>query len=238
MFVLCSFAVSAGAAVDSPKDPLAVFREAAALLRASSALSVHVEKRFDVLTVDGAKVQYSGALDLVVRRSGGLHIDYGDDMSAKEAWYDGAKLTVFDHLEKVYASIPVQGSVEDVLTDVNRRYGLELPLATLLERKLAEDFESATERSRYLGIHDAEGVPCHHLLFRGLEKDLQIWVHAGEQPLLHKLVVTFRQIDGAPQQELVFSEWDLQAEVDPSVFKAKIPEGAIETEFLPRGKDQ
>jgi hypothetical protein len=55
--------------------------------------------------------------------------------------------------------------------------------------------------------------------------------------LLRKLVVTFWDIDGAPQEALTISEWNLDAEIDADVFAAKIPEDALLIEFLSlRGK--
>jgi hypothetical protein len=87
---------------EAAPNPLALFRESVAMLRASPALSVHIEKQFDVLLANSAKVQYSGSLDLTMRRKDGLHVDYGDDLSTKEAWYDGSKVVIFDHLPNVY----------------------------------------------------------------------------------------------------------------------------------------
>jgi hypothetical protein len=221
-------------AVEASPDPHALFRDATTRIESSRGFSVHIEKRFDVVAVDGAKVQYSGALDVVARPDGGLHIDYGDDLSSKEAWYDGANLTLVDHLHNAYVTVPVTGSNREALAHVQQRYRVEMPLAPLLQRGLAAKLEIETVRARYLGIHDAEGLPCHHLLFRGEENDLQVWIDTEDAPLLRKLVVTFRSIEGAPQQELVFSEWNLDAEIAPESFRAEVPAGAIRTEFAPK----
>ena len=221
-------------AVEAAPDPHALFREATTRIESLQGFSVHIEKRFDVVAVDGAKVQYSGALDVVARPAGGLHIDYGDDLSSKEAWYDGATLTLMDHLHNAYVVVPVEGSNKEALAHVQQRYQVEMPLAPMLQRELAAKLEAATVTARYLGIHDAEGIPCHHLLFRGKESDLQVWIGTEDDPLLRKLVVTFRSIEGAPQQELVFSDWDLAAETGPETFRAEVPAGAIRTEFVPK----
>ena len=71
-------------------------------------------------------------------------------------------------------------SVAEALTQVSEKYGLELPLAPLLKKDLVDNLEAHGEAS-YLGIHDAEGEPCHHLLFRGDKNDLQAWISTGEQ---------------------------------------------------------
>ncbi len=218
-------------AAQSQPDPVDIYRQAAAHIAAATAMSFHVEKRFDVVLFDGAKVEYSGALDVFANSAGGFFLDYGDDISSRQAWYDGKEMTLLDAINNLYAVTPASGSNAQALTQVGEEHGLEMPLAPLLKRKLADDFEYLGEAS-YLGIHDAEGDACHHLLFRGESNDLQVWVSTGEQPLLRKLVVTFWDIEGAPQQALTFSEWNLDAEIAADIFEAKIPEDALPIEFL------
>ena len=229
MLVSCSPGIA-----QTVPDPVDLYRAAAARLKTATALSVEVEKRFDVILTDGAKIEYSGALDMVVTRSSGLFIDYGDDFGAKQLWYDGRTLTLLDTLKNVYASVPVTGSVRDVLSQVNKDYDLDMPLAPLLRNDLVDNLE-AHGKASYLGLHDVEGEPCHHLLFRGQTSDMQVWIRDGDQPLLCKLVVTFWEIEGAPQQALTFTEWDLDADIDEQTFTAKIPESARAIEFLSLG---
>jgi hypothetical protein len=235
--LLAMFAVPLNAAADNATpNPLDLYRSLNGHMASVDTYSVHIEKQFDVIRLDGAKVLYSGALDVLVSREGGLHIDYGDDISAKEVWYDGSALTIMDHLENVYVRTPAAGRVNDMVVDVNERFGLELPLAPLLEYTKPDDFEAAVQSATYLGLHDAAGESCHHALYRGANIDLQLWIATGDKPLLRKMVVTFWNIEGGPQQSLVFSDWDLKPEIDRRSFEADIPDGAVRTEVLPRGE--
>jgi len=215
-------------------NPLALFRESVALLQASPALSVHIEKQFDVLLANSAKVQYSGAMDLTVHRKDGLHVDYGDDISAREAWYDGSKVVIFDRLANVYVETPAKGTVAEVLQSLEQQYGARLPLAPLLRGTVVDDVSAGVESSTYLGVHDADGVPTHHILLRGEEIDLQLWIDANDKPLLRKMVATFNTIEGSPQQVLTFSDWDLDAKINPKTFRAELTDDAIKTDFIAR----
>jgi len=226
------FAPIGALAEQAVPDPLSLYRDVRAPLEATTTFSVHVEKHFDVVRFDGAMVLYSGALDILAERAGGLHIDYGDDLSAKQLWYDGTTLTLVDHLHNVYVQVPAEGRVAEMLVDVDERYGLELPLSPLLSRSVANDFEDHVQSASYLGIHDAEGEPCHHVLYRGTSVDLQVWITMGKTPLLRKMVATFWEIEGSPQQTLVFSDWNLKARARSRDFKAEIPDDAIRTDFL------
>jgi len=128
--------------------------------------------------------------------------------------------------------------VRDMLEDINERYGLELPLTPLLNRNVANDFEAYVESATYLGLHDAAGEPCHHVLYRGADIDIQAWITTDDEPLLRKVVITFWQIEGAPQEALVFSDWDLDARIKSRSFKANIPDDALRTEFLSPRRSQ
>lgn len=226
--------MAANATAQPLPDPHDLLRLASGQLSGASSLSVHAEKRFDVVLNDGAKVEYSGAIDVQVTRSQGFFIDYGDDLGAKRVWYDGARLTLLDTLKNLYVTGPVEGNVAEALISMADEYGVEMPLAPLLKDNLLEELESIG-RASYLGIHDVEGAPCHHLLFRGNQVDLQVWIQAEGMPLYRKMVATFWEIEGSPQQSLVFSEWNLEAEIDPAVFEPQLPEGAAAIEFLPAG---
>lgn len=225
---------SATASAEPTLDPFDIVRLASDRLSAASSLSFHVEKRFDVVMSDGAKIEYSGALDVMATRSKGFFMDYGDDLSARRVWYDGRTMTILDALKNLYVTVIVEGNVAEALARVAREYGAEMPLAPLLKKNLLQELESSL-RASYLGIHDAEEEPCHHLLFRGERVDMQIWITTGDTPLLRKLVVTFWEIESSPQQSLTFSDWNLEADISPDVFKAQLPEGAVAIEFLPAG---
>jgi hypothetical protein len=99
---------------------------------------------------------------------------------------------------------------------------------------VADDVSAVVESSSYLGVHDVNGVPSHHILLRGAEIDLQLWIDADDMPLLRKMVVTFNTIEGAPQQVLTFSDWDLDPRISRRAFRATLPHDAIKTDFITR----
>lgn len=225
---------SATTRAETTFDPFELARSASDRLAEASSISVHVEKRYDVVLKNGAKVEYSGALQILSSKPTGLFMDYGDDLSARQVWYDGRSMTMLDTLKNLYVTIPVEGSVAEALTTVSEKHGLELPLKPLLQDNLLEKMKPVV-RASYLGIHDAEGEPCHHLLFLGEHLDMQVWITIGDTPLLRKLVLTFWEIEGSPQQSLTFHDWNLEAVIDPEEFEPQLPDGAMAIEILPAG---
>lgn len=201
------------------------------LMASLRSFTLHIEKTFDVVQDDGAKVQFSGAADIAVRRPNRIYVDYGDDVSAKEFWYDGTRFTLVDHLHQVFGSVAAAPKIDGALNQLAADYGVFLPLAGLLYADPYERYAAGVEVKRYLGRHDVEGVPSHHFLFRGEQADWQVWIEDGDRPLPRKIVVTLRDLEGAPQHSIVLSDWDLEVELNDEVFEAVVPEGAVKAEF-------
>ncbi len=47
-----------------------------------------------------------------------------------------------------------------------------------------------------------------------------------------KVVVTYKNLEGAPQHSIVLTDWNLGAEVEEGWFVADVPDGAVKIEFM------
>jgi hypothetical protein len=201
-------------------------------LAGAGSFSVHAEKLFDVVLLEGPKVQYSGSMDIEVRRPDRLYVSYGDDLSAKELWYDGKAMTIQDHNANVHGVVPAAETIDATTALLRDKYGLFLPLAELFSSDSCTKYADAAGKRFYLGIHDVDGQLAHHILFTGKRADWQIWIDAGEVPLPLKVVVNQVDTLGEPQQTIVLSEWNLEASLPDDNFVAEISKGSVLAEFL------
>ena len=80
--------------------------------------------------------------------------------------------------------------------------------------------------SKYLGLHQAAGVSCHHFAFGQEDIEWQIWIDVGAQPLPRKLAIAYVDDPGVPQCTAVFRRWTLDPKVTEDLFRSKIPAGA------------
>jgi len=204
-------------------------------LKDAESISVHVEKSFDDVLVTGIKLQYSGAMDIDLRRPDRFHIDYGDDLSSKEAWYDGSHLVLVDYLASVYGQLPAESTIDATLDAVEQAYGLRLPMAGLLSSDAYEVFREKADKMVYVGLHDVDGTLAHHVLITGPYTNWQIWIDAEEAPLPLKIVVTELDEPGEPQSVFLFEDWNLAADLPDDLFVPQIPNGAALATFLPGG---
>lgn len=213
-------------------DPDSLVREMASLLSSTETFTLHIEKTFDEVQSDGAKIQYAGAADIAIRRPDRFYVDYGDEFSSKEFWYDGDTFTLYDRRHNVYASVAAPPNIDGVLDQLASDYDVRLPLAGLFYADAFGRYVANVRTRRYLGLHDVDGVPSHHLLLRGDHVDWQLWIEDGERPLPRKIVVTYKNLEGAPQHSIVLTDWDLGAEVEDGLFDADVPDGAVRIEFM------
>lgn len=76
------------------------------------------------------------------------------------------------------------------------------------------------------------GVPCDHLAFRGYGVDWQVWIEDGNQPLPRKYVITTIDIEGAPQAEILVTEWNLSPDFDEGQFRFAPAADAKRIDFI------
>ena len=101
-----------------------------------------------------------------------------------------------------------------------------LPLADLLYADPYAVLMAGVTYGRYLGLHQAAGVACHHLAFSQDTIEWQIWIDAGDKPLPRKLVISYVQEPGEPQYSAIIRRWSLESEVPEGLFTFEAPEGA------------
>ena len=147
-------------------------------------------------------------------------------------------LTILDKEHNAYASAEMPDTIDATLDKYEDDYGVVLPLADLLYSDPYKTLMEGVTYGRYLGLHLAAGVPCHHLAFAQDTIEWQIWIDAGDKPLPRKLVITYVDEPGEPQYSATIRRWRLDGKVPEGLFTFEAPEGAKKVDVQPRGRDQ
>jgi len=126
----------------------------------------------------------------------------------------------------------VPPTIDAALDWVFDQTGTVIPLADFLYSDVYDRLMSKVERGVYLGIHEAAGVPCHHLSFEQATIDWQLWIDAGADPLPRKLVISYKTEDEVPQYAVTIRTWNLSAKVPEALFRFTPPEGATRVEVV------
>jgi hypothetical protein len=209
-----------------------ILRRASDTLKHAKRLSFHAELSFDEEPRPGLLVQLGGAVDIDLRRPNGLRVDYRDDGSAKTLWYDGSKLTLLDWANGVFATWDAPDTVDETMNRIEEKLGLSLPLADLIAPDPAGALLEGALRGTYLGIHDVEGIPCHHLAFLQDNVDWEIWIEDGKVPVPRKILIRYKERRGWPQYTALLMDWKIDPKLADDTFAAKVPKDAVEVEFI------
>jgi hypothetical protein len=188
--------------------------------------ALEAEETFDEVPDGQPRRQLTNVRRIAVERPNHLAADATGDTLNRASWYDGRTVTVLDKEHNVYATIEAPATIDATFDKLTDEYGVVLPLADLLYSDPYAVLMEGVTYGRYLGIHQAAGVDCHHLAFSQDRIEWQIWIDAGEKPLPRKLVISYVQEPGEPQYSATIRRWNLDAKVPEGLFTFEAPEGA------------
>ena len=188
--------------------------------------ALEAEETFDELPDGELRRQLTNVRRIAVERPNHVAADATGDTLSRASWYDGRTVTVLDKEHNVYATIEAPATIDATLDELTDEYGVVLPLADLLYSDPYAVLMAGVSYGRYLGIHQAAGVACHHLAFSQETIEWQIWIDAGDKPLPRKLVISYVQEPGEQQYSAVIRRWTLDAKVPEGLFTFETPEGA------------
>ncbi len=206
--------------IDSRTDKL--LKAMGDYLKSSKQFSFHANITFDDLIPSGQKIQYASSSDIAVHRPDRVYAEKQSDLGGKRFWYDGKNMTLMDTKLGVYATEPVPADIDSAMDHLMEKYGFSPPLVDLVYSDPYHTLIENIESGFYVGLHDVEGVRCHHLAFVQKNIDWQIWIEDGRQMVPRKIVITYKTIPESPQFSAMFSEWDLDAHLPDALFNINL----------------
>ncbi len=218
-------------AIDPRADEL--LREMSTFLGDLPQFTFHAENSIDEILETGQKIQLSNGVDVAMRRPDRFWAAIQGDSLDLQLFYDGKSVTQFNEKENFHATMDAPATIDESLDYCKKEFDLKAPLSELLVSDIYARIAPNIKTGHYLGLHRVQGVASHHLAFTTRDVDWQIWIDAGDKPWPRKLVITSKQVTGAPQFTALISDWDTAKKLNDNKFKFVAPEGAHKCEFLP-----
>jgi hypothetical protein len=224
-----------GAAAVSPVDPAAVqaLKDMGAHLQTLKRFRVSTELTGERVLADGQKLQHTATARMDVERPNRLRAVMSSSRSERELVYDGKTVTLYTPAQNYYSTVPFTGSLAELVEQLERRYGVEVPLSDLFLWGTPAAPLDKIESAMNAGQDFIGGDLCDHYAFRQGKIDWQIWITAGGKPLPRRLVITNRADDARPQSASVI-DWNLNPAFTSATFRFTPPKGATAIEILPR----
>ena len=222
-------AESKTAAPEAPAvDPRAVeaLTRMSAYLRTLQSFEVRATTTMDqVLTDTEQKVQFGGNGIYRIRRPNAFFLESNTDRRERQFYYDGTTFTIFSPRMGVYAQRPAPGTIREMVTEMEERYAIPVPLADLFywgsEPVNGDEFQLAS----LIGFARVGNQETDQYAFRQGDIDWQIWIARGDRPLPLKVIVTTRE-DPAQPQYVAELAWNTSASFSPATFAFRAPSGA------------
>lgn len=225
---------------DSTKDLKTVpqvLNEVCTFLKQQKSFSVEMDVTYDNVLDSGEKVQYSSYQTVWVKKPNQLRSDYTGDQRNTRFYYDGNSFTLYTKDFNFYATNAALPSIDQMVDQVEETYGISIPMSNLFVSDPCQDVTSDIKASKFIGVDMVNRVPGYHLLFTGEKRDFQIWVTRDPQPLLMKVIITYKQLPGQPQYTAILSQWNFNPALASDTFIFNPPQDAYKIEMLPRVKD-
>ena len=223
-------AASASAPAIAP-DAERVLKELGAYIGSAGQFVFDADITFDHVMPSGQKLQYSATEKVVLQRPGRLHVEWNSDLGSRQFWYDGKSVTLFDPATPFYASAAAPPDIDAMLSQLVPKLDFAPPLADFFYTDPYKQVRSNIQYGFDLGQNMVNNRQCRTFAFVEKNIDWQIWIENGPQLTPCKLVITYKTQSSQPQFTAVFTSWDFNPRIAPSVFTPEVPAGAEKIPF-------
>jgi hypothetical protein len=224
-------AAPAPAAVVDPASVAAV-RKMAAYLRTLESFSLQVASERDEVDAYGQLLTFNGRVNYAVKRPDGFTIKVSEDRDARQFFYDGKSLTIFDPKTSFSARIPAPPTIRQTLELARDKYGISLPLMDLFQWNAGSAEEEKLTSGHFVGSAKIGDQDTDQYAFRQPGVDWQIWIAKGDKPVPVRIVIVGADDPARPQYETNLA-WDTAAQFTADTFVFTPPADAKSIPITP-----
>jgi len=238
LLLAASFALVASAAHAAPPPPPAAAAPQVdpAAVAAAKRMSEHLRTltSFEVVsdaTVEevlddaGDKATFAQRNTYKVRRPDAFFVESQSDRQVRRYYYDGHTFTVYAPRAEMFAQGPAPPTIQATLTQIYKDFGIALPLAELFTWGVEEPLADSFRRAVRIGSARVGGVETDQYLFRGPERQWQIWIERGARPLPRRVSIVTLDNPAKPAFTADLN-WTTAVSFPPETFAFQAPSGA------------
>jgi peroxiredoxin len=159
---------------------------------------------------------------------------------------DGRQVTTFAPALNKYQVRPAPGKLSELARELSLAGGQPVPVVgALFAVDPGKEILEGVTSARYLGEEDLGGVRCHRARFSQEEFDWDVWIEAGERPVMRRLVPDFTRAvrrvaerAGAPLAQVkpevvvALDKWEADMPLPAGQFVFSPPAGAQKVDSL------
>ncbi len=224
------FASTASSAQSKPRiDSLAVY----ILDRASETMQSLASCSYTALTtydtwMDGVGyIKHSSEDKVYFLFPNKMKVNIQGDRGSRSLFYDGKKFSYYSFNQNRYAELDLSLDIVQTVDSMNRKYGIELPAADFFYPSFTDDILSTGGNLVYLGIARVRNQLCYHIAGNDVNGTVfQFWITQDDFYLPVKMVLTYKEDNGQPQYEAIYSDWEINPSFPANMFDFVAPPAA------------
>jgi hypothetical protein len=197
-------------------------QQMSARLAAATELTVATTEVREVVRSSGAKQSVSLTGVYTMRRPDRFHSKLAGGRGI-ESWYDGKKMTVAVHQDKLFAQARMPETIDRTLDALAERYDMALPLGDLFYSSPAKALLSDTTTGGYAGTENVGDTPCYHLAFHDVGVDWEVWLPSQGEPLPKRFKTVNTKRTGQPLTDVTFTTWNFAPQTSDATFTPSMP---------------
>lgn len=171
---------------------------------------------------------------LTVRRPDAMHFELhgtAGTLLDVAGYYEHGALTLRDGIDRVWAQTTVPTTLDQMLDDVARRYGLPVPVADVVYSVPYDAFIGRTTKGGFVGRETIDGVDCVQLAYTDEFVDVGICIPSAGQPLPRRVELVYKRAQGAPKARIDFTKWDLAPRIADGTFRPVAGDASAQVAF-------
>jgi len=210
-------------------DAIAEVKLMSDFLSAQKSFSVEADLGFDSVQANGMKLEFGGSRKVTVRRPDRVRVEAKRrDGIVSTMTFDGKNISIALPEANAYVSVEKPGSLDQAIDYLANDLGTRAPLSDLLYSSVLNEIIDRIDAGTVVGESSIAGTPCYHVVIRGEAVDAQLWIADGDEPLLQRIVLTYKTAEGSPQFWAQFSNWKLDVKAPDELFVYTPSEGATQ----------
>ena len=199
--------------------------------------SFTLKTQTDVVDPDAGLISQFAVNEVYFDGPDKMLIQANGDNGHKGLWYNGKLLVYYSFDENNYAVIDAPSTSLQTIDSIHNNFGIDFPAADFFYPSFTDDLLNMSNQVIYDGLKMVEGKECFHIVARGRNSSVQLWIANDALYLPVKMIIISNTTGQTLQYEATFTSWQLNPVLPAAIFDFLPPPSARQISILPKNSN-
>jgi hypothetical protein len=225
---------SAKSASASQPDADTILKNMSEKLAAAKQFSFTATREINVTSEAGGSTHSKSDVEVIVQRPNHAVASSISSEGARRMYFDGNEFTLLVEKDKIYSTVPMKTSLDDLPAHLAAVYGFAPPLADFTTSDPYKDLKFRAQSISYAGT-DRAGTPpveCHRLALSGTLANAELWLAVSDSLPRKMTAKVTGGVGAGTDLKIEFTSWNLMAPITAQTFVFVPPKDAFHTRMI------